>query len=88
VARADEILEAVLRGTSDASIHFDGLRRLLLSLGFRERIKGVTTSTPRTESTKSSTFSPGGDKAKVYQVTQVRHVILKYRLGGEPYAGA
>ncbi len=27
-------------------------------------------------------LQPKGDKAKPYQVKQVRHVILKYKLGG------
>jgi hypothetical protein len=36
----DKVLDAVLRGTSDANIPFSGLRGLLLRLGFQERIKG------------------------------------------------
>ncbi len=33
-------------------------------------------------------LQPKGSKAKPYQVKQVRHVILKYRLGDEPDAEA
>lgn len=37
---ADKLLGKVLRGTSDANIPFEGLRRLLKTLGFSERIRG------------------------------------------------
>ena len=33
-------LEKILRGTSDANIVFDDLRRMLRGLGFSERIRG------------------------------------------------
>ncbi|MGB9487461.1 MAG: type II toxin-antitoxin system HicA family toxin, partial [Terriglobia bacterium] len=33
-------------------------------------------------------LQPKGNEAKPYQVKQVRHVILKYGLGGEPDAEA
>jgi hypothetical protein len=33
-------------------------------------------------------LQPKGNKAKPYQVKQVRNVILKYKLGGESDAGA
>ena len=37
---AEKLLEKILRGTSDANISFDGLRRVLKHLGFSERIRG------------------------------------------------
>jgi hypothetical protein len=37
---AEKILDKVLRGTSDANIPFEGLRRLLKNLGFGERVRG------------------------------------------------
>jgi hypothetical protein len=33
-------LEKILRGTSDANISFEDLRRVLLELGFSERVRG------------------------------------------------
>jgi hypothetical protein len=85
---AEKILEKVLRGTSDANIPFDGLRRVLRNLGFRERIRGSHHIFFREGVEEILNLQPKGNKAKSYQVKQVRHVILKYRLGGEPDAEA
>ena len=88
----DKIPAKILRGTSDANIPFAGMRRLLLSLGFRERIRGSHHIYSRDGVEEILKPQPPGerrtDKAKPYQVKQVRHVILKYRLGGEPDAEA
>jgi hypothetical protein len=40
MSQTDKIREKILLGSSDANIAFDDLRRLLLSLGFSERVKG------------------------------------------------
>jgi hypothetical protein len=81
--RTDKILEEVLRGTSDANIPFAGLCQLLLKLGFGERIRGSHHIFWRDGVEEILNLQPRGSKAKPYQVKQVRHVILKYRLGDE-----
>jgi hypothetical protein len=81
---AEEILEKILRGRSDANIPFDGLRRVLKNLGFSERISGSHHIFFRQGVEEILNLQPKGNKAKPYQVKQVRHVILKYSLGGEP----
>ena len=40
MARYDDLLARILRGTSDANIPFNDLRQLLRRLGFEERIRG------------------------------------------------
>jgi hypothetical protein len=40
VARYDDLLSRILRGSSDANIPFNQLRNLLRRLGFSERIRG------------------------------------------------
>jgi hypothetical protein len=80
---AEKILEKILRGTSDANIPFDGLRRVLKRLGFSERIRGSHHIFSREGVEEILNLQPKGNKAKAYQVKQVRHVILKYSLGGE-----
>ena len=68
---------------SDANIPFAELCELLRLLGFEERIRGshhIFTKSPVQEILN---LQPKGDKAKAYQVKQVRNVILKYKLGGE-----
>ena len=83
MGRADKLLEQVLRGTSDANISFEGLCRLLHRLGFEERIRGDHHIFTQSNIAEILNLQPKGSKAKPYQVKQVRHVILKYRLGGE-----
>ncbi|MCK8603103.1 type II toxin-antitoxin system HicA family toxin [Desulfoferrobacter suflitae] len=79
----DKILVRILRGTSDANIPFEGMRSLLRSLGFQERIRGSHHIFTKEGVEEILNLQPkDGGKAKPYQVKQVRQVILKYRLGG------
>lgn len=81
--RTDKVLEQVLRGTSDANIPFAGLRQLLLKLGFGVRVRGSHHIFWKEGVQEILNLQPKGSKAKPYQVKQVRHVILKYRLGDD-----
>ena len=83
MAKFSKILERILTGTSDANISFNGLCRLLQGLGFEERIKGSHHIFTRDAVEEILNLQPKGNKAKPYQVKQVRQVILKYRLAGE-----
>lgn len=80
----DRLLLRILRGTSDANIPFDGLCRLLWRLGFVERIRGSHHIFSKEGIEEILNLQPKGRQAKPYQVKQVRGVILKYRLGGDP----
>jgi predicted RNA binding protein YcfA (HicA-like mRNA interferase family) len=84
MGKYDKLLLQVLRGASDPNIRFSDLRQLLLHLGFEERTRG-SHHVYRKEGIEEK-FNPQqeGSKAKPYQVRQVRAVISKYRLGGEP----
>ncbi len=81
--RFDRLLERVLRGTSDANIPFDGLRQLLVRLGFAERTRGSHHIFTKDGVEEILNLQPKGGHAKPYQVKQVRSVILRYKLGGE-----
>jgi predicted RNA binding protein YcfA (HicA-like mRNA interferase family) len=59
------------------------LRRLLLRLGFEERVKGSHHIFWKEGIEEIVNLQPKGSLAKPYQVKQVRGVILKHRLGGE-----
>jgi hypothetical protein len=83
VSQSDKVLGQVLRGSSDANIRFADLRALLLSLGFDERVRGSHHIFWKDGVEEILNLQPKGPKAKPYQVKQVRHAILKYRLGGE-----
>ena len=82
VVKRDSLLVQVLRGTADASVPFDGLRRLLGHLGFDERIRGGHHIFTRTGVEEILNLQPKGRDAKAYQVKQVRAVIVKHRLAG------
>lgn len=81
--RRNKLLERVLRGTSDANIPFDGIRQLLRTLGFGERIRGGHHIFTKEGVEEILNLQSKGAKAKPYQVKQVRNVILRYGLGGE-----
>ena len=84
----EKLLFRILRGTSDANIPFDGMRHLLRSLGFQERIRGSHHIFTKKGVDEILNLQPkDGGKAKPYQVKQVRQVITKYRLGGREQNG-
>jgi len=83
MSKYDKLLFQILRGTSDANIAFNDLKHLLMSLGFEERIRGSHHMFRKAGIIEKINLQREGSKAKVYQVRQVRAVIVKYKLGGE-----
>jgi predicted RNA binding protein YcfA (HicA-like mRNA interferase family) len=81
MSKINKIREKVLIGDSDANTDFDGLRKLLQSFGFAERIKGSHHIFTKTEVEEIINIQPLKSKAKAYQVKQIRNLIFKYRLG-------
>jgi len=84
MGRAQKTLERLLRGQSDANIEFVDLTALLQALGFEERVRGSHHIFMRRDVQELVNLQQDGSKAKVYQVRQVRAVILKYNLALEP----
>ena len=82
MARVDAILRHVLSGTADANIAFSDLLKLLERLGFSQRVRGSHHIFWKEGVLEILNVQPRGNKAKPYQVKQVRNVILKYKLGG------
>ena len=83
MTRPRKLLEQILRGDSDANIPFEGMRKLLLKLGFQERIRGDHHIFTRESVPEILNLQPQRSKCKPYQVKQVRYVILGYKLAGE-----
>jgi len=73
----------VLREASEANIRFDDLRGLLKHLGFEERVRGSHHIFRRADVSERLNLQRCGSTAKVYQVRQVRDVIVRYGLGDE-----
>lgn len=71
-----------MSGTQDCNISFSDLQKALTLLGFTVRIKGDHFIYFRDGIDEIINIQPNGNKAKPYQVKQVRNIILKYRLGG------
>lgn len=81
MSKLDKLLMKILSGTSDKNIGFEELRTLLLSLGFSERTSGGSHRIFTKENIPEIlNIQPNGSKAKVYQVKQVRAIVLKYKL--------
>ena len=76
-----KVLELVLSGRSDASIRFSDARRLLLALGFEERIKGSHHIFRHPGVRQRVNLQEVAGMAKVYQVRQIREVITLHGLG-------
>ncbi len=83
MGKYDKLILKILQGASDANILFDDLCQLLHHLGFEERIRGSHHIFRKHGVEEKVNLQRDGSKAKVYQVRQVRAVILKYKLGGE-----
>ena len=84
MGKYDEFRLRILQGKSDANINFDDLCQLLGWLGFEERVRGSHHIFRKLGVQNRINLQHDGSKVKVYQVRQVRRVILTYGLGGEP----
>lgn len=76
----EKIFLSVMRGTQDSNIRFADLQKLLKILGFSCRVKGDHFIYYKPEIEEIINLQPEGNKAKAYQIKQVRYVILKYKM--------
>ncbi len=83
MGKHDKIMEKILRGVSDANIAFQDIRGMLLYMGFDERIRGSHHVYRKKGIEEKINIQRAGNKAKPYQVRQVREILLKYHLAGE-----
>lgn len=80
MGKNDKLVRKILSGSSDANIDFDELRYLLKRLGFEERIKGSHHVFRKPGVEEKINLQRDMDKAKPYQVRQVRSILVGYRL--------
>jgi predicted RNA binding protein YcfA (HicA-like mRNA interferase family) len=81
MGKYEKLLLQILRGRSDANIHFNDLVNLLLKMGFDKRVGGSHHIFRKSGIIEKINLQKEGNKAKPYQVRQVRNIILKYKLG-------
>ncbi len=83
MGKRKKLIEKILSGNSDANINFEDLRKLLLSLGFEERIKGSHHIFRKQRIEDKPNLQKEGSRAKTYQVKQIRRILQKYEFGEE-----
>ncbi|HSR53463.1 MAG TPA: type II toxin-antitoxin system HicA family toxin [Acidobacteriota bacterium] len=83
MSKEGKLLWRILRGRSDANIRFGDLCNLLRSLGFEERTSGSHHVFIRPGVEELINLQRQGNKAKPYQVRQVRKILLRYGLGSD-----
>ena len=83
MSQYEKLLLSILSGTKDTSILFADLRAVLDRLGFQCRIKGDHIISTKDGVEEIVNIQPVGNRAKPYQVKQVRNIILRYQLGGD-----
>lgn len=81
MGKADKLLVQIMGGKADANIGFEDLVHLLRRMGFEMRVSGSHHMFRMAGVEEKINLQRDGNKAKPYQVKQVRNVILKYRLG-------
>lgn len=74
----EKTMLSIMSGTKDKSIRFSELQNVLTALGFQYRVKGDHFIYYREGIDEIINIQPDGNKAKPYQVKQVRNLIHKY----------
>ena len=89
MGRHEKLLAQILGARADANVAFDALCALLRHLGFEERTRSSHHIFRRAKVEELINLQRDGDKAKVYQVRQVRAILIKSGLTtAEPPEGA
>jgi hypothetical protein len=83
MSRIEKLRQQILSGRSDANIHFEDLRTVLLYFEFDERISGSHYLFRKKGIEEKINLQKDGNKAKPYQVRLVRMLMLKHKIGGE-----
>ncbi len=79
MSKTEKLRELILGGKADANIKFEDLRQFLIALDFEERIKGSHHIFRRNGVEEKPNLQRDGNKAKSYQVRQVRDILRKYK---------
>ncbi len=80
MGKYDKLFLKILRGGSDKSMRFNDLCQLMKRLGFEERVRGSHHMFRKSDVIEKVNLQRDKDKAKAYQVRQVRDIIHKYNL--------
>ncbi|MGN0323781.1 MAG: type II toxin-antitoxin system HicA family toxin [Oliverpabstia sp.] len=76
----EKIFQEIMCGSKDKNIRFSELQKFLDYLGFQCRIKGDHFIYYKDGVDEIINIQPDGNKAKPYQVKQIRNLIIKYKM--------
>ena len=80
MSKHKKTLLKILSGFADNNINFYELVTLLQFLGFDLRIKGDHHIFTKANIIEIINIQPNGNKAKPYQVKQIRYILITYKL--------
>lgn len=80
MGKQEKLIRQILDGLSDKNINFQDIRNLFISLGFEERIQGSHHIFRKEGIIEKVNLQKDGNKAKAYQIKQIRNILLKYKL--------
>ena len=83
MGKYEKLILKIISGSSDTNIIFEDLCSLMKRLGFEVRIRGSHHIFRKENVTEKINLQKEGNKAKPYQVKQVRNIIIKYKFGGK-----
>jgi hypothetical protein len=81
MGKYSKLRDKILAGGSDGNFGFTDVCRLLLLLGFDERIRGDHHIFTRRDIAEIINLQPKGSEAKAYQIKQIRKILVKYKSG-------
>lgn len=76
----EKIFQDIMSASKDSNIKFRDLQRILEVLGFQYRVKGDHFIYRNKMIEEIINLQPDGNKAKPYQVKQVRALISRYKM--------
>ncbi|NBI63167.1 type II toxin-antitoxin system HicA family toxin [Clostridiales bacterium] len=76
----EKIFQNIMSGSKDNNIKFRELQKILDALGFQHRVKGDHFIYRSKAIEEIINIQPDGNKAKPYQVKQVRDLLSKHKM--------
>ena len=80
MATLEKLIHSIMSGVQDKNIKFADLQKILDIMGFQCRVKGDHFIYWKEGVDEIINIQPDGNKAKPYQIKQIRNIILKYQM--------
>lgn len=80
MATIEKLIQSIMSGVQDKNIKFTDLQKILDIMGFQYRVKGDHFIYWKEGVDEIINIQPDGNKAKPYQIKQIRNIIIKYQM--------